>query len=293
MRLEITRRADLVVQAMVAPRHRDATVTTALVVSSRERPAWRAVALPSEHGGWALTLEPAVLGLLVAPSKAGAALGLAALVAFVARTPLKVVLVDRWRHRWLPRSRTAARIASVELLLLGVLVIAAGRWTGWSWLVPVGLALPLVAIELWFDMHSRGRRLLPELCGAVGISSVVAVVAVAGGDSARLAAGLWLVVAARAVASIPFVRVQISRLRHGAGSTTTSDAAQLVGVAIAGTAVLVEHRLAVGLGAVAVLALAQVVWVRRPPLAAKLLGLRQMALGLALVALTAAGVLVT
>lgn len=268
-------------------------MTTTLVAPRGERPAWRAVALPSEHGGWGLTLEPVVLGLLVAPSRAGAALGLAALVAFVARTPMKVVLVDRWRHRWLPRSRTAARIAAVELLLLAVLVIAAGRWAGWSWLVPVGLALPLFATELSFDMRGRGRRLIPELCGAVGISSVAAAVAIAGGESARLAAGLWLVLAARAVASIPFVRVQISRLRHGAGSTTTSDAAQLTGVAIAGSAVWVEQRLAVGLGAVAVLAVAQAVWVRRPAVAAKVLGLRQMALGLALVALTAAGVLVT
>jgi hypothetical protein len=33
-----------------------------------ERSRLRSVALPSEHGGWGLTLEPAVLGLLVAPS---------------------------------------------------------------------------------------------------------------------------------------------------------------------------------------------------------------------------------
>ena len=25
---------------------------------------WRAVAMPSEHGGWGLTLEPVLLGLL-------------------------------------------------------------------------------------------------------------------------------------------------------------------------------------------------------------------------------------
>ena len=39
------------------------------------RPLWRSVAIPTEHGGWGLTLEPVVLGLAVAPSLAGIALG--------------------------------------------------------------------------------------------------------------------------------------------------------------------------------------------------------------------------
>jgi hypothetical protein len=76
------------------------TVGTAV----RPRPAWRAIALPDEHGGWGLTAEPVLLGLLVAPSWAGAALAVAAFLAFLVRTPLKLVLVDRWRHRWLERS---------------------------------------------------------------------------------------------------------------------------------------------------------------------------------------------
>ena len=31
----------------------------------------RTVALPVEHGGWGISLEPVVLGLLVAPSASG------------------------------------------------------------------------------------------------------------------------------------------------------------------------------------------------------------------------------
>ena len=58
-----------------------------------ERPGWRAVGLPSEHGGWGLTLEPVLLGLLAAWSVAGAALGVAAFLAFLVRTPAKLVAV--------------------------------------------------------------------------------------------------------------------------------------------------------------------------------------------------------
>ncbi|RLE22124.1 MAG: hypothetical protein DRJ50_08160, partial [Actinobacteria bacterium] len=52
-----------------------------------DRSPWRSVAIPSEHGGWGLTGEPILLGLLLAFSWAGAAVGAAALLAFLVRTP--------------------------------------------------------------------------------------------------------------------------------------------------------------------------------------------------------------
>lgn len=258
--------------------------------TARERGVWRSVALPTEHGGWGLTLEPALLGLLVAPTAAGGALAVAALVAFLVRTPLKIVLVDRFRRRWLPRSRRAAQLAALEGAVLVVLALAAGRWAGWWWLVPAAVAAPLIAVELAYDMRSRSRRLVPELAGTVGIAAVAAAVALAGGEPAALAVGLWLVLAGRGVASIPFVRVQIERLRHGRATLVRSDAAQALGVAVAAAAVLLDDRLLVGAVAVAVVAVSQLVFVRRPPVPAKVLGLRQMFIGLAVVAATAGGV---
>ena len=255
------------------------------------RAAWRAVAIPSEHGGWGLTLEPVLLGLLIAPSIAGAALGGAAFLAFLVRTPLKLVAVDVRHHRWLDRSGSALRFAVVELLMMVVLATIVVSMAGWTWIVPAMLAAPLVAIESWFDIRSRGRRLVPELCGSIGIASVAAVIVVASGDSATLAAGVWLVLAARAVGSIPFVRAQIMRLRRGTTATPVSDGAQGVAVLIGVLAVLVDDRMLAGLCGVVVLAALQVTWMRRPPVPAKVLGVRQMMLGLGLVAATAIGVL--
>lgn len=59
----------------------------------------RTVALPVEHGGWSLTLEPVALGLLVAPSRAGFLLAVATVGAFLLRHPLKIVADDRRRGR--------------------------------------------------------------------------------------------------------------------------------------------------------------------------------------------------
>jgi hypothetical protein len=261
------------------------------LLAARERPAWRTVAVPSEHGGWGLTLEPVLLGLLVAPSIAGAALGVAAFLAFLVRTPLKLVAVDRRRHRWLDRSRLALRIALVELVLIAAMVVVAVSTAGWTWLVPAAVAAPLVAVELWFDVRSRGRRLVPELCGSIGIASVAAVIVVASGEAASLAAGVWLVLAGRVVGAIPFVRTQIMRLRRGEASLRSSDLAQVVAVLIGVVALLADDRVLAGFAGLVALACLQFVWVRRPPVAAKVLGLRQMALGLGLVGVTAIGVL--
>ncbi len=255
-----------------------------------ERPLWKQAALPAEHGGWGLTLEPILLGLLIAPSWAGLALGLAAFGAFLVRTPLKLALVDRRREQWRDRSRVGARLAAVELAVIIGCAVWAFVAGGSSWLVPVAVAAPLVAVELWFDVRSRGRRLLPELCGSAGIACVAAAIVLAGGRSAALAVAAWLVLTGRSVGAIPFVRVQIVRLRRGAGAVRGSDIAQVCALALGAAAVVLDRRLVGGLGGLVVLAALQVAWVRRPPTAAKVLGLRQMALGISLVLVTAVGV---
>lgn len=267
-------------------------MTVAEVTGSvSERSLWRTVAVPSEHGGWGLTLEPVLLGLLIAPSIVGAMLGVGAFVAFLVRSPLKLVVIDVRRKRWLNRSQLAMKFAIGELVVLAAVATAALWAAGWSWLVPVVIAAPLVGVEFWFDVRSHGRRLVPELCGSVGISSVVAVIVLAGGHSASLAVGAWLVLSARAVGAIPFVRVQIGRLRHTSMNTRSSDIAQVAAIAIGVVAVVAEYRMMAGLIGLLAVAILQLVWIRQQPLAAKVLGLRQMVLGIGLVAVTAAGVL--
>lgn len=252
-----------------------------------KRPSWRSVAMPSEHGGWSLTAEPAVLGLLVAWSWAGLALGVAAMVAFMARTPLKLVLVDRWRHRWLDRTRLAATIAGGELVVLALLAayaLAAGESGFW---VPLVVAAPLVTIELWYDMRSRGRRLIPELAGTAGIGSVAAAIALAGGASDRVAWGLWVVVAARSVAAIPYVRTQIMRTRSEPGARWHSDLAQMVAVAAAAVAWAADVVPGPAAIAIGILATINVAAVRMPPRPAVMIGIQQMIFGIAVIATTA------
>ncbi len=250
----------------------------------------RSVAIPTEHGGWSLTLEPATLGLLVAWSPAGGALAAAALLAFVARTPLKIVLIDRWRGRHLERSALAKRLLAAELILLGALVVVAVVTARHSFWWPLAIAAPLILIELWHDMRSRSRRLLPELAGTVGIGSVAAAIALAGGAASGVAAGLWLVIGARSLAAIFFVRVQLLRFKGHDHRLWASDLAQLAAV----VAVIGGWRAGivpgVAVAAVAGLAIFELVAVRRPPQKAVTIGSQQVVLGLTLVLVTALGV---
>ena len=238
------------------------------------------VALPSEHGGWSFTLEPVLLGLLVAWSWRGVVAGLVALGAFMLRTPLKTAVVDRRRGRRLPRTELAERVVLVEALVLGVViaVVLVGAPAGVWW--PVAIAAPLVVIEFWFDIRSRSRRLLPELAGTIGIGAVASVVAMLGGADASVAVGLWLVVAARAVAAVVFVRCQLRRSKQQSDRVGSSDVGQAVAVAATAVGVAVDVVPPVAFAAIAVVATTHLFLVRRPPPSIPMIGAQQVVLGL-------------
>lgn len=258
---------------------------------ARRRSTLKAVAVPTEHGGWGLTLEPALLGLLVAPGPAGVPLAIAAVLGFLARTPLKVALVDAYRGRSLERTRVARRLAAVELLVLvGLITTAAVLAEGSFWIA--GLVTgALVAVELWFDLRSRSRRLIPELAGAVGVSGIAAMIVLADGGSVPTAIALWLILAARAVTSIPFVRDQVARL-HGRVPKRTgllvTDAAALL---LAAAAVAVVPGTLAGAATIVVVVVYQRLSAMRPVSRAAVIGARQMVVGLTVVLVTALGVL--
>lgn len=278
---------------MTAARQTARRTSAAVSSAPARRSTLRSVALPTEHGGWSLTIEPVVLALVVAWSWSGVLLGLAAVLAFVARTPVKIVLVDRWRGRHLDRTSTALRVVSVELAVLAVLVAGAALRAEEPFWAPVAVAAPLVLVELWFDMRSRSRRLLPELAGTIGIGSVAAAIVLADGGGRGLAVALWCVVAARSVAAITSVRHQVAH-RHGhPPSTTVSDAAQLVAVALVVLGWIFGAVPFASVAAVAAVAMLGLRAVRVPPPRPAVIGLQQMAIGLLVVVVTAVAVLAT
>jgi len=259
-------------------------------LDAKERSTFRAVAVPREHGGWGLTLEPGLLGLLLIPGVAGLCLAAAALAGFLARTPLRLVLVDHHRGRSLERTRMARRVLTGELVVFAALVTAAFELAKGQFWIPALVAGPFVITAFWFEMRSRGRRLIPELAGAVGVCSVVTMVVLADGGGARLAVGAWLVLGARAATSIPHVRVMIARLHGRPQPTALTAVADAAAVVAAAAAVFLDHALIVGCAAVVLVMIIQRASGRGSVPRPAALGVRQMTMGFAVVTATAIGV---
>lgn len=250
----------------------------------------RAVAIPSEHGGWGFTLEPVILGLLVAPGWAGIGLGVTALMAFLVRHPMRLWITDTRRGKRYPRTALAGRIAAAYggLGLLGLgLAISGARGPFW-W--PLILATPPAALQAYYDARNMGRSLLPETSGAVAMGSVAAGIALAGGMPGWTAAGLWLVLAMRAAAALVYARAQVMRARGARAEAAPVFAAGGLAVAVlAASAVwgLSPWLSVLGMG---LLLVYSAITLARPPVPARVVGWSQMAFGLLMVLLTAAGV---
>jgi hypothetical protein len=255
----------------------------------RARSELRSVAMPTEHGGWGLTAEPALAGLALTPSWAGLALALAAMVAFVARTPLKVILVERHRGRHTTRARLARRVLTVELAVLVGLATTATLIGDPRWWWPVPLAAALAGVELWFDTRSRSRRLAPELAGSMAIAASAAAVVLAGGGDRWVALGVWSLLAGRAFTSIPHVRGQIARLHQRPVDPIPLAAGDGAAVVAAALATAAHDGLLAGALSLVTVVVVQRILATRPLPPVKVLGLRQMGLGLFVVAATAIG----
>ena len=130
-------------------------------------------------------------------------------------------------------------------------------------------------------MRSRSRRLIPELAGTIGIGAVAAAIVLADDGATAVAAGAWLVVAARATASLPFVRYQLRRCQAAAEPPWAQDVAQGAALALALTGVALGWLPWAAAAALGALVLVQLVLARIPPPKAAIIGVQQLILGLA------------
>lgn len=193
----------------------------------------RSVALPVEHGGWGFLLEPVVLGLLVAPSGAGCAFGLAALGAFLARHPLKLALLDRGKGLRTARTIAAGRLAVLYGASALLALLAAAALGGPRPLFPLLAAAPLGLVPLAYDARNRSRSLPPELSGPVALGSFAAAIALAQGWALAPALALWALLAARAVAAVLYVRARLRLDRGQRPSLLPAWASHLAAVGLA------------------------------------------------------------
>jgi hypothetical protein len=252
----------------------------------------KTVAIPNEHGGWGFLFEPILLGLLIAPSGAGGWLALAAIGVFLSRHPLRLALNDRRRGKRYPRTQLAERVAGAYLLVGGVAFVLAVLAAPLAFLLPMAVAAPFAAVQLYFDARNRSRELAPELLGAVALAATAPAIVISGGVGLGLAFALWGILAWRAVASILYVRARL-RLERGEPAPAVVP---LAAHALGAVALLVAAvaGLLPWLAALAAIALTmRAAWGlsdRRRRVRASIVGVQEISYGLLLVFLVAGGV---
>ena len=186
----------------------------AMTAAHPARAAWRAVALPAEHGSWGFVFEPLLLGLLAAPSLTGAWLAAAAFALFLLHRPLKIMLTDLRRGRLYARTRLARRFAGAFGLLALLAGAAVLRTGGGPALWPLLPALPFFGVYLAYDLRSQQRSWQAELAAPLAFGAFTAAIGLGGGLATPVALALWLVICGRAIPSILYIRARL-RLEKG------------------------------------------------------------------------------
>ena len=193
----------------------------------------RAVALPLEHGGWGLLLEPILLGLLLAPSLAGLFISISATAAFLARHPFKLAMTDRHRQRVTRRTRLAQRLAlayAAGTFLTFALAVQTG---GKAFLLPLVLAAPIAIVQLSYDSVGKSRALIAELAGSLSTAALATAIAICGGWPRPMAFVLWALVSARSAPTILYLRARLRLIRHKPASPGIVIGAHFAGVLLA------------------------------------------------------------
>lgn len=258
---------------------------------SASRPiSFKSVALPAEHGSWSLVSEPILLGLLISPSMAGAALAVAAFSLFLFNRPFKIYWSDRRRGRIYERTAFALRYALIYGVVAIVATAIAVFLVGLLPLAPLAIASPLFAVFIIYDQRP-GRHWQAELSAPAAFVAIAAVIALADSMAWLPAIALWGFMVGRAIPAVFFIR---ARLRLDKGKPVKVCVALLAHViAVAAVAAFVWDGLLPRTAVTAViLLLARAVWglsAYRWKSSVKALGFLEMGFGLLAVFLVLLG----
>ena len=116
-------------------------------------------------------------------------------------------------------------------------------------------------------------------------------IVLADGADIKLAIGLWVVVGARAIAAIPYVRTQVFRRRGKSVQISHSDIAQIFAVISITIAYYLGVTFLTCVALISIVAVFNIVAIRRPASPAKIVGIQQMFFGFAVIFGTAIAVL--
>lgn len=192
-------------------------------ISPKRNVKLKQIALPTEHGSWGFLFEPLLAGILLAPSIVSIWFAILLIGAFLTRQPLKIYLNDLQAKRNLPQTEAAFKFILIFGSIFAAGLLGSLYFAKAESFYPFLLILPLGIYQIYCDASKKSRQLLPELTGAVAISSSIAAVTIAGGFNWSTSLALWAVFICRLIPSILYVRNRL-KLEKGKSFSAISVA---------------------------------------------------------------------
>jgi hypothetical protein len=210
---------------------------------------------------------------------------------FLSRSPARLAFTHRGDILSAPRYRIAALGSAIYLGIAAAAFAVALDTKGWRPAIPLIAVIPFAAVFAWYDLRSQVHSMVPEIMGPLGLAATSSALAVAAGWPWLGAFVLWLLMVARGLTSIFYVR---ARLRLERGQSFGKIAVLIHHVAFAGLIVLLIWRdLTPTLTALAFMPLAlRATWgltSHRRLTRTKHIGILEMVLGILYVMIIAAG----
>ncbi|MCY4072554.1 MAG: YwiC-like family protein [Chloroflexi bacterium] len=251
----------------------------------------RSVALPAEHGAWSLWLEPALLAMLVAPSTPGIPFVLISFCFLLLHQPLRIVLIDVNRGKRYDRTRLAAVFLVLYIAIAGMVLLGIIAQVDTSVFIPLMPAFIAAIVVVWYyDLRGNSRDWLPEVLGAVIMSTFATSMALAGGWTWPASLALSVIAAARSVSAVFYVRARLCQIKYGRDEFRAVIASYILFLCTLVILYLLRLAPFLALLALASLAARAIMELRRATiLGAKVLGVQEVLLGLVYVFVVAAG----
>jgi hypothetical protein len=168
----------------------------------------KSLVFPKEHGAWALTFEPLVLALLLAPSLPGGLLFLGATFAFFAH-PSARALLSSGKDKALAL-KIFLGTALPAIIFLGYYL----KLTAWPQHAPLLLALALMASYLILELFSFERALATEILASVSMGLIALSIVLSDGWSWRVALGFLVLVYSRSIGTTVYIFYRLRLLKN-------------------------------------------------------------------------------
>jgi len=218
----------------------------------------RPIALPVEHGGWALVRSTILLGLLLTFSNAGVLMGFGAVFLFLFRHPFRLAVNDIRRRKVYLRTQWAAAIGA-GYLCVAVAAFALAWTASPTFLAPIVLLLFFGSVQFVVELSGHGRTILAESFGAIALSSIACAIVLVGRGDTTSAWTAWLILSLQSVTAIAYVRARLKLSRGAAVNRVLPIALQVLALAVV-SSIVVDRRSGIALLAVFAWLILRTMW---------------------------------